>query len=236
MTVRRPFVLRVHMFVIVGGTVAVGLLVTKFLLLTHEHNLAFRYGVAVVVSFLAFLGFIKLWLFYVGICVARKSESDWFNAIDFDFDGVSGGGGGGGPQIETGGGSSFGGGGASGSWGEPAKASSSSGLNLGDVCDGDDLGIVILVALLVFAIAVSAIYVIWAAPAILSEAAFEGVLAAALTRRAKKISHGTWEGSVFRATAIPFAVVLIFAVALGVYAQRRCPSAMRLREAIHCVR
>lgn len=226
------------MFVIVGGTIAVGLLVTKLLLITHEHNLAFRYGVAVIVSFLAFLGFIKLWLFYVGICVARKSNGDWFDAIDLDFDGVSGGGGGGGggPQIETGGGSSFGGGGAGGSWGEPAKSSSSSGFSLGDVCDGDDLGIVILVALLVLAIAAAAFYVIWAAPAILSEAAFQGVLAAALTRRAHKISHGTWEGSVFRKTAIPFAIVLIFAVALGVYAQKRCPSAMRLREAIHCVR
>jgi hypothetical protein len=224
------------MFVIVGGTVAVGLLVTKILLITHEHNLAFRYGVAVVVSFLAFLGFIKLWLFYVGLCVTRKKSSggggDWLDAVDLDFDGISGDGG---PQIETGSGSSFGGAGAGGSWGEPAK-SSSSGFNLPDICDSDDLGIVILVALLVLAIVVAAVYVIWAAPAILSEAAFEGVLAAALTRRARKISHGTWEGSVFRATAIPFAAVLIFAVALGVYAQKRCPSAMRLREAIHCVR
>jgi len=240
-TVRHPFVLRVHMFVIVGGTVAVGLLVTKILLITHERNLAFRYGVAVVVSFLAFLGFIKLWLFYVGVCVARKKSSDggadWFDAVDLDFDGVSGGGG---PQIETGSGSSFGGAGAGGSWGEPAaapvKSSSGGGFNLPDICDSDDLGVVILVALLVLSIVVAAVYVIWVAPAILSEAAFQGVLAAALTRRAKKISHGTWEGSVFRATVVPFAAVLVFAVALGIYAQKRCPSATRLSEAIHCIR
>jgi len=224
------------MFVIVGGTVAVGLLVTKILLITHERNLAFRYGVAVVVSFLAFLGFIKLWLFYVGVCVARKKSSggaDWFDVVDFDFDGVSGGGG---PQIETGGGSSFGGAGAGGSWGEPVKSTSGGGFNLPDICDSDDLGVVILVALLVLSIVVAAVYVIWVAPAILSEAAFQGVLAAALTRRAKKISHGTWEGSVFRATVIPFAAVLVFAVALGIYAQKRCPSATRLREAVHCIR
>jgi hypothetical protein len=116
------------------------------------------------------------------------------------------------------------------------KASSGSGgFDLGGICDGDDLGLVILVALLVFAIAAAAVYVIWAAPAILSEAAFQGVMAAALARRAKKISHGTWEGSVFRATVVPFAVVLLFAVALGWYAQKHCPSAMRLREALHCV-
>jgi hypothetical protein len=244
---KRRFFLRVHMFVIVGGTVAVGLLVTKILLITHERNLAFRYGLAVVVAFAAFLGFIKLWLGYVGLCLTRKQRSgdggDWLNVIDFDGGGVSTGGsvGGGGPQIEAGSGSSFGGGGAGGSWGEPVaapvKASSSSGggFNLGDIGCDDDLGIVILVAVLVLAIALAGFYVIWAAPAILSEAAFQGVLAAALARRAKKISNGTWEGSVLRSTAIPFIVVLALAITLGVYAQKRCPSAMRLREALHCV-
>jgi len=240
---RRRFFLRVHMFVIVGGTVAVGLLTTKVLLITHERNLAFRYGLAVVIAFAAFLGFIKLWLGYVALCLARKQRSDdggdWLDVVDFDGGGVSTGGGGGGPQFESSGGSSFGGGGAGGSWGEPAaapvKASSGGGFDLGGICDGDDLGIVILVALLVFAIAAAAVYVIWAAPAILSEAAFQGVMAAALARRAKKISSGGWVGSVFRATVIPFAIVLAFAVALGVYAQKRCPSAVRLREALHCV-
>jgi len=239
---KRRFFLRVHMFVILGGTVAAGLLTTKILLLTHERNLAFRYGVAVIVAFLAFLGFIRLWLGYVGLCLARKNRGgggDCLNVVDFDCDGSSGGGGIEGPQFESGGGSSFGGGGAGGSWGEPAaapvKASSGGGFDLGGICDSDDLGIAILVALLVFAIAAAAVYVIWAAPAILSEAAFQGVLAVALARRAKKISHGTWEGSVFRATIVPFAIVFVFAVALGWYAQKRCPSAVRLREAIRCV-
>lgn len=237
---RRRFFLRVHMFVIVGGTVAVGLLTTKILLMTHERNLAFRYGVAVIVAFAAFLGFIKLWLGYVGRCLARKTSSgdggDWLDVVDFDCDGVSGGG----PQFESGGGSSFGGGGAGGSWGEsnvaaaPVK-SSGGGFSLGDLGCDDDLGMVILVALLVLAIAAAAVYVIWAAPAILTEAAFQGALAAALTRRAKKISHGTWQGSVIRATVLPFAIVLLFAVALGWYAQKHCPSAMRLREAVHCI-
>jgi hypothetical protein len=243
-TLKRRFFLRVHMFVILGGTITVGLLTTKILLLTHERSLALRYGLAVVVSFAAFLGFIKLWLGYVGFCLRRKASSgdgiDWSGVIDFDCDGVSTGGGGGGPQFASGGGSSFGGGGAGGSWGEPAavpvKASSSGGggFSLGDIGCDDDLGIVILVALLVLAIALAAFYVIWAAPAILSEAAFQGVLAAALARRAKKISNGSWERSVLRSTAIPFVVVLAFAVTLGWYAQKRCPSAMRLREAIHC--
>ena len=104
---KRRFFLRVHMFVILGGTVAAGLLTTKILLLTHERNLAFRYGVAVIVAFLAFLGFIKLWLGYVGLCLARKNRGggDWLNVVDFDGDGVSGGGGIEGPQFESGGGS-----------------------------------------------------------------------------------------------------------------------------------
>src|SRR5437016_8000063 len=90
---KRRFFLRVHMFVILGGTVAVGLLTTKVLLITHERNLAFRYGLAVIVAFAAFLGFIKLWLGYVGLCLARKQRSDgggdWLNVVDVDVGGVS---------------------------------------------------------------------------------------------------------------------------------------------------
>ena len=37
-------------------------------------------------------------------------------------------------------------------------------------------------------------------------------------------------------TVLPFAVVLALAITLGVYAQKRCPSATRLAEAIHCAR
>lgn len=236
---RRHFFLRVHMFVILGGTVTVGLLTTKILLLTHERNLALRYGVAVCLAFAAFLGFIKLWLGYVGFCARRHHGSaDWGDVVDFNWGGVDVGS----AADFSGGGGKFGGGGASGSWGDPdpviavpVKSSSSGGFSLGNIDCGDDLGVIILVALLVLAIAGAAFYVVWVAPAILSEAAFQAALAATLARRAKKLSNGSWVGSVFRATVIPFAIILALAVTLGWYAQKHCPTATRMREAVRCV-
>jgi len=241
---KKHFFLRVHMFVILGGTITVALLTTKILLITHDRSLALRYGIAVCVAFAAFLGFIKLWLAYVGVCAARsRSSSDWSDFVDFDCGGINVGGGGGGSSATdfVSGGGRFGGGGASGSWGEadaqviaaPVK-SGGGGFSLGDIDLGDDAGVIILIALLVLVIALAALWVIWAAPAILSEAAFQATLTAALARRAKKISCGSWAGSVFRATVIPFVIVLALAVTLGWYAQKRCPSATRLREVLEC--
>jgi hypothetical protein len=45
-----------------------------------------------------------------------------------------------------------------------------------------------------------------------------------------------WVGSVMKSTAIPFAFVLASTIALGVVAQKHCPSAMSLRDALTCSR
>jgi len=233
---KKHFFLRVHMFVILGGTISVALLTTKILLITHEHNLAMRYGIAVVVAFAAFLGFLKLWLGYVSHCAKSASGSDWSDVLDFDCDGFSSSSSGAADELTSGGGS-FGGGGATGSWGEgqPVVAPApSSGFTLPSIDVDEDLGVIILVAVLVLVIAFAALWVIWAAPAILGEAAFQASLTVALARRAKKISSGSWVGSVVKSTIIPFVVVLALAVTLGWYAQKKCPSAARLHDALRC--
>lgn len=76
----------------------------------------------------------------------------------------------------------------------------------------------------------------WAAPGILSETAFNAALAGVLTRHAHKVSQGNWIGSVLRKTALPFALVLMLSVAMGAWARRYCPSAIRLRDALPCVK
>ena len=103
-----------------------------------------------------------------------------------------------------------------------------------DLDFGDDWGLIILIALLVLAILLATVYVIYAAPAILSEAAFNAALAGALARRTKHVSSGGWVGSVFRATVLPFLAVLILATVTGWYAHKHCPTATRLREALFC--
>ena len=81
-----------------------------------------------------------------------------------------------------------------------------------------------------------AIYFIYTAPALLSEAAFEAVLAASIARRAKKAEGSGWIAVVGRATVLPFVLVLALSVLLGWNAQRRCPEALRLRDAALGVR
>ena len=58
--------------------------------------------------------------------------------------------------------------------------------------------------LLVVAVIASFAWRIWAAPAILSEVAFDAVLAGALAKHAHNATRGNWVGSVMKKTMIPF--------------------------------
>lgn len=227
---QRHYWLRVHMFLIVSATFLAGLAATKLLLLAHVDRLALRYGLAVCAAYLAFLFLIRVWLWYVSVGGG--------DAIDFSADGIEAIG----DVTEFGGGGQFGGGGATGSWSDgsvvPAKVSSgssgSSGGGWSFDLDGDGGCLIVLALALVAALFFAGIYLVYTAPATLSEAAFEALLAAALARRARKIAATGWIGSVARATIWIFLAVLAFSVTLGWYAQRHCPEARRLRDAIEC--
>ena len=221
----RKFFLRLHMTLILCATFGSGLLATKILLAIGVNALALRYALAVLAAYLAFLFLIRLWLFYVN---ASRG------GFDFSGDGLDFGGGSrwSSDDFRIGGGR-FGGGGASGSWGnaavaQPVKSSGGSSFNF-DFGD-DDFAVVILFIALVLSILVIGIYLIYTAPALLSEAAFEAALAAALAKRAKQIHRPGWMGTVWRATVWPFVIVLALSIALGWFAQKRCPEARRLRD------
>lgn len=233
----RRFFLRVHMSVILGGTFLAGLAATKLLLVLHVDRLALRYGLAVVAAWLSFLLFIRLWLDYV-----RRERS-----IDVDGDSIDFGfeiGGEAADAVEfSGGGGGFEGGGASGSWGDaavaqPLKAAPRGGggssFDLGLDLDAEGCAILILLGALVAALLVAGVYLIWTAPAILAEAAFEAALAAALLKRAKKVDRPGWIGAVWRATFWPFLAILLLSVTLGWAVQKKCPEAKRVRDAFTC--
>ena len=104
---------------------------------------------------------------------------------------------------------------------------------------GDDLGELILVVLiiaLVCAIIASFVWIVWAAPTILSEVVFNAVLAGALARHTHRATCGEWIGGVVKKTAIPFVLILALSVTMGWWAQHTCPSALRLKDALHCVK
>ena len=201
------FLVRFHMSLMFAGTLAAALLTTRLLLLAGVHSLIVRYALAVVGGYLVFFVFVRGWIFYV--THLRPGGSG------LDVPDVSGGFGGGG-----GGGSGGGGGGSK--WGVS--------LDL-------DEGIWIVIALLVLVACLggAAIWLVWQAPVILPEAAFEALLAAGLVKTARTSEARGWMRGVARSTAIPFVLILAAAIFLGWAVHHACPAAIRLADVLaHC--
>jgi hypothetical protein len=231
--VERHFLVRLHMTFILTGTFLAGLAGTKVLLALGVTSLPLRYALAVCGSYLVFLVLIRLWLAYVGAARGLDFQGDGIDWSRHGAHAVS-------DALSTGGGG-FGGGGATGTWGQnaasvPAKGGGGGGGGGGFSLDADEFVIVILFLALVLSLVVIGIYVIYTAPALLGEAAFEALLAGALARRARGVDRPGWVGVVWRATVWPFLLVLVLTVGLGWAVQRRCPDARVLRDAFRCGR
>ena len=93
---------------------------------------------------------------------------------------------------------------------------------------GDEGIVLILLALLVLVIFGAGAYLIYAAPEILSEAAFQALLAAGLIKASREITRKGWMGSVFKATVVPFLVVLAMTAIFGLATQYYYPHATRV--------
>jgi hypothetical protein len=151
-----------------------------------------------------------------------------------------------------GGGGDFGGGGATDFWGDPpadnirsaAVASRKSGSrsigSLGSSKGGGlslDIGdegiVLVFFGLLVLVILGAGIYLVWEAPIILSEAAFQAVLATSLARASKRIDQPGWIGSVFKATPVPFAIVIGMTLIFGLVAHHYCPDATKIADIVN---
>ena len=197
------------MFLIVTATFLAGLLTTKLLMMSGVDLLWLRYAIAVGAAYLTFLAIIRLWIWYV----CNDGEVDPSDAFDlFEIEG-----------SDLSGGAPF-----------AAGGSDKSGGFSFDIAGDEGCFVVILLAILIGVLFIAGGYLIYAAPAILGEAVFEALLAAALVRRTKKLAAAGWAGSIFRATVWIFLAVLAISVLLGWYAQKSCPEARRIRDAIHC--
>lgn len=109
--------------------------------------------------------------------------------------------------------------------------SSGGGFDL-DLGDDGCLAIVVLLLLvaLIFGIFGAGAYLIYQAPMIFAEAAFQAALASGLIKASKTMDLPDWKGSVFKATRIPFLIVLILAAAFSLAAHRYCPAATKATE------
>lgn len=219
--------LRLHMTMILAATFGGGIAATKVLLLLHVNVLWQRYAIACVVAYVLFLIIVKAWLMM--LATDRQLDVDGDDVLDF-FDGDD--------VVD-----------AAGlamratalpraavrAIASPVPSKPSSSGSLPDLdAGGDDFVLAVLILLLIAVLLVAGIYLIWAAPAILGEAAFQAALAAALVRRTKKEESRGWIGGVVKSTIGILAVVLALSCAVGWYAQRKCPQALRLRDALDC--
>lgn len=103
---------------------------------------------------------------------------------------------------------------------------------LGD--EGGFVAVIVFAVLAAFmAVVVGAgIYLVYEAPFILSEAAFEFILAAGLVRGTKRIDSSDWMGSVFKTTAVPFLVTLALATLAGYLMHHFFPAVSRISELV----
>lgn len=247
----RRYSLRLHMVLILLATAFSGVLFSKVLLFFGVVDFRIRYPLAVVFAYLVFFACIRLWL----ACISSTRESktsggDWL--VDFIPSPSSGGGGG--KEIPSfhGGGGRFSGAGASASFESPdetfvkgailADSQQTSGESvskgvgevLGDAAGslGDDNIIVAVIVLVVLVVTIlaSAAFLVYGAPDILSEAAFEGLLAVSLIKRARVISETAWAGSILKTTWKPFAVILVVAFLSGAVLHSFFPHAVKLTD------
>jgi hypothetical protein len=252
--------LRFHMSLILIATVCSGVLVTKMLLALHLENVMLRYPLTVIFAYLIFFISVKLWLKYIApVPVIQKVHSNSPDLgdvlpdmpISCPSDGYIRVG-----EVFHGGGGGFDGGGATESFGEVSKAFTDSSSDIlsgsidtsggigdavGDVVGGvaeglgDEGGVVAMVVFAalaaIMAVVVGAgVYLVYEAPFILSEAAFEFILAASLVRGTKRIDTADWMGSVFKTTGIPFVVTLALATLAGYLIHHYFPEVTRLPE------
>lgn len=247
--ISRKFFVRIHMSAMLTIVILSGVIGSRLLRFAGLRNMTFRYSLMVLISYLVFFLLIRLWLRYIERAVTfatRSGSSGLSNVFDVDL-GLGGRTSGALDKARLlGGGGRFGGGGASAGFAEeaqmpimpPVRAASASGKGFSLPSfglDDDGLMLLVLFLLLVFAIFGAGFYLVYQAPAILSDAAFQACLGSGFFRTAKNVHEPSWTRSVLKTTMIPFLIVLVLAAAVGFEAHRICPAATSLREAWQCL-
>jgi hypothetical protein len=213
----RRLSLRAHMFLLLLGVFVLSFLVSFGLFHAGLRSMPVRYGLVTLLAYGGFLLLMRLWLYYFVESAGESAEVTaravqggarrlTKNAGDVVDEAVDAGG----------------------------STGSSGGLSL-DV-DGEGAIIVIVIGIVLLAIFSCGVYLIWQAPIIMSEAAFQAVLAAGLIRAAKRMDAEHWTASLFKSTWWLVLVVLLLAVAGGWVIQHFCPEASTIASAVRlCV-
>lgn len=225
---------RLQMMLLVSLTGGAGFLASYALLHAGLDTLSWRYGLAVAIAYLFFLLLLWLWL--------RTTPED-YEGFDGLLEGIADAvpsrrGGGEYMRYKDGGGE-FSGGGSSARW----ESSSSEPLvelpsmpDVGDLADADEfaipIGIVLAVVAVVVTVLTASLSVVYSAPVLFAELLLDGVLAATLYRRLRRLDARHWLQSAVRRTFVPFAITALLMMAAGAVMSMYAPTARSLGEVL----
>lgn len=108
----------------------------------------------------------------------------------------------------------------------------SSGSAAGDIDLGDGWVVLVVLGILLALIFGVGMYLVYVAPTLLSDTAAQVLLASSLIKASKKMDSPDWVGSVFRATWIPFVIVMVLLSAFAWVAAHYCPGATKLADVL----
>ena len=215
---------RVQMALIVAVTGAAGLLASFLLLHAGVDAMAWRYPAALVAAYAVFLLLLWAWL--------RTNAEDYADLGNLATDLTPPGG----ARWTPGGGGDFAGGGASASFDEaavlPRAAATTASDSAGSLLDGDDIAIPLVVVALAIGLAFASLYIVYAAPALLAELLFDGLLSYTLYRRLRGVERRQWLSTAVRRTAPAFAATAVFLVVMGWAMAAYAPGAHSIGEVL----
>lgn len=249
---KERFFVRFHIALILAFAVAVGLLATRGFFALGLETMHWRWPLALLAAYAAFLLGVRVWLAYIGLGRYLERETDFDADLADPGISISGGDSGSGVSFGDAAGQvvdvvgsdgSFGGGGASADFSAGMSESvvdSGSGFALPDVdvdlggADEGCLPLIVLALVLALLAAVFGVgaYVVWQAPILLAEVAFEAALAAGLIRAARRVDDPGWIGGALSASWKPFLLVFVFLLAAAALTEKFAPEARTLPQAI----
>ncbi|MDH5407422.1 MAG: hypothetical protein OEZ33_00750 [Gammaproteobacteria bacterium] len=225
---------RLQMSFLVLVTAASGFIFSYTLLQFGLTSMWLRYLVVIILAYMIFLLLLWLWL--------RTRADDYFDIVDV-ADAIPMPRGGNAPvDVFSGDGGSFGGGGANASFGEASSVSVAESANAGDsdlvsgtvdaVSGADEFAIPLLLIVFVVSLLLSALFVIYSAPVLFAELMFDGVLAAGLYRRLRKLEYRHWLETAVRKTIWPFVLTALLVTAAGWGMANYAPGAHSIGDVI----
>jgi hypothetical protein len=221
---------RLLMMLILAGTGIGAFLVSAILLRLGFTPMGWRYLIAAVLGYFTFVALIRAW---ISLHRGEDLPDAPLEDVPFGVPDLVGRAGSNAARTMFGGGRS-GGGGASMSWhSAPARprpyvgSGSSDAVGEGiDWAPDDAKGwLVVAAGFVALAGLIASAYVVYLAPTLLAEVAFDAAIVSALYQRIDKRFRGDWMTTVVRHTWIPALVVTILVTALGFLIQAVLPAA-----------